>query len=60
MVTAYVVPAPGATADARELRAAVKLVLPGYCAPRRLELVATIPRTSLGKPRRRLLRPGPG
>ena len=57
VVTAYVVPAPGPPPTLEELRAAVKDVLPGYCAPRRLELVATIPRTSLGKPRRRLLRP---
>jgi o-succinylbenzoate---CoA ligase len=52
-VTAVVVPAEAAeppTLDA--LRAHAKEVLPAYAAPRRLELAATLPRTSLGKVQR--------
>jgi O-succinylbenzoic acid--CoA ligase len=50
-VTAYVVAAAEApTLD--ELRDAVKQVLPAHCAPRRLVLVETIPRSALGKVRR--------
>jgi O-succinylbenzoic acid--CoA ligase len=37
------------------LRERVKAVLPAYCAPRRLELVAALPRTPLGKLRRQAL-----
>ena len=43
------------SADAGGLRGTVKEVLPAYCAPRRLELVAAIPRTALGKPRRQVV-----
>jgi o-succinylbenzoate---CoA ligase len=50
-VTAYVVPA-GEPPTLDELRAAVKEELAPHCAPRRLVLVATIPRTALGKVRR--------
>jgi O-succinylbenzoic acid--CoA ligase len=39
-----------------DLRAAVKAVLPAYCAPRELVLVGAIPRTALGKVRRAALR----
>lgn len=49
-VVAFVQPAPGhepPTLDA--VRGAVREQLPGYCAPRQLVLVATIPRTALGK-----------
>lgn len=58
-VTAVVVPADRAdppTLD--ELRDHAKRVLPGYAAPRVLELVGSLPRTSLGKVRRRDLTPG--
>ncbi len=52
-VVAVVEPAPGtAPPSLAEARAAVKLVLPGWCAPRVVELVAALPRTSSGKVRR--------
>jgi o-succinylbenzoate---CoA ligase len=52
-VTAIVVPnGPAAPIDLDSLRDHVKESLPAYCAPRALELVAEIPRTSLGKIRR--------
>lgn len=54
-VTAFVVPSGSTTPTLDELRAAVKAQLPAYCAPRRLELVTAIPRTSLGKPKRSAL-----
>lgn len=40
------------------LRDAVKAELPAYCAPRRLELVDSLPRTLLGKVQRRALGSG--
>jgi len=40
------------------LREAVKAELPAYCAPRRLELVESLPRTLLGKVQRRALGSG--
>ena len=43
-------PAPSPTLD--DLRATVKEQLPAYCAPRRLVLAESIPRTALGKVRR--------
>ena len=55
-VAAFVVPADSTappTLDA--LRAIVKAELPAWCAPRRLELVAALPRTALGKVRRAAL-----
>ncbi len=52
IVTAFVVPAPGATPTLAELRAVAKDRLAPYCAPRALVLVESIPRTALGKPRR--------
>jgi O-succinylbenzoic acid--CoA ligase len=52
-VTAVVVPADRAEPPALEtLREAVKATLPAYAAPRRLEIVDHLPRTSLGKVRR--------
>jgi acyl-coenzyme A synthetase/AMP-(fatty) acid ligase len=33
----------------------VKVELPAYCAPRRLELIDALPRTLLGKVQRRAL-----
>jgi O-succinylbenzoic acid--CoA ligase len=52
LVVAVVVPAPGATPTLDALRAAVKEQLPAYCAPRRIVLTASIPRTPLDKIRR--------
>ena len=53
LVTAFVVPDPGRDVPTLEaLRDAVKERLPPYCAPRRLVVVAAIPRTALGKVRR--------
>ena len=52
-VTAVVVPAdPAAPPTLDPLRAAVKEQLAPYCAPHRLELVGSLPRTALGKVRR--------
>ena len=52
-VTAVVVPAdPAGPPSLDELRDAVKLQLPAYCAPRTLELVDTLPKTPLGKTQR--------
>jgi O-succinylbenzoic acid--CoA ligase len=56
-VTAYVVPA-GVPPTLAELRDAVKQELPAHCAPRRLVLVETIPRSALGKVRRAALGDG--
>jgi o-succinylbenzoate---CoA ligase len=57
LVTAYVVPSGRDAPTLDELRRAVGETLPGYCAPRVLHLVAAIPRTPLGKPRRAQLQP---
>ena len=46
VVIAVVVPAPGAAPTLDDLRAAVKEQLPAYCAPRRLVLAESIPRTA--------------
>jgi o-succinylbenzoate---CoA ligase len=52
-VTAVVVAAdPAAAPTLDDLRAAVKEQLAPYCAPHRLELVDSLPRTALGKLRR--------
>ncbi|HWL44396.1 MAG TPA: fatty acid--CoA ligase family protein [Ilumatobacter sp.] len=56
VVTAHVV--GEVTLDA--LRAAVKEQLPAFCAPRRLVLHRTLPRTSLGKLQRHSLDTDPG
>lgn len=50
-VTAFVVPA-GDPPSLDALRAAVKAELPAWCAPRRLVLVESLPRTALGKVQR--------
>ena len=56
VVTAVIVPADPATPpDLGRLRDLVKLDLPAWCAPRAIELVEDLPRTSLGKLRRHLL-----
>lgn len=55
-IVALVVPAdPGAPPDLAELRAWVKQHLPAHAAPRQVEWVDLVPRTSLGKVRRHLL-----
>ena len=49
-VAAVVVPAdPASPPSADELRDAVKSQLPAYCAPRAIEFVEALPKTSLGK-----------
>jgi O-succinylbenzoic acid--CoA ligase len=58
VVTAVTVAAdPASPPSLDALRDAVKARLPAYCAPRRLELVESLPRTLLGKVRRRALGP---
>ena len=53
VVTAYVVPADPANPPSLDaLREVVKEHLPAFCAPRRLALVGSLPRTALGKLRR--------
>ncbi len=52
VVVAVVVPSPGAVPTLDQLRTAVKEQLPAYCAPRRVVLAESIPRTALGKIRR--------
>lgn len=56
-VVAHVVAARDDLPSLDELRAAIKAVLPAYCAPKQLVLVDAIPRTALGKVRRAELRP---
>ena len=58
VVVAVVEPAPGASPPSLDdARAAVKEVLPPWCAPRAVEVVASLPRTPSGKVRRRDLIP---
>jgi o-succinylbenzoate---CoA ligase len=52
VVTAFVVPDPADRPTLSQLRDRVKHSLPAYAAPQRLVFVGSIPRTSLGKPRR--------
>ena len=52
ILVAVVVPSPGTVPTLDVLRATVKEQLPAYCAPRRLVLTESIPRTALGKIRR--------
>jgi O-succinylbenzoic acid--CoA ligase len=54
-VVAFVVPAPGEVPTLDGVRAAVREVLPAYCAPKELVLVDDLPRTALGKVRRHQL-----
>ena len=54
-VTAWVVPARDSRPDLEELRDLVRESLPAFCAPKALHIVAQIPRTALGKPRRAAL-----
>lgn len=59
VVTAVLVAAdPSAPPSLEDLREHVKTTLPPWCAPRRLELVASLPRTLLGKVQRRALGAG--
>lgn len=51
-VHAWVVPTPGERPSLQDVRAHVKESLPPWCAPKVLHLIAEIPRTALGKPRR--------
>lgn len=56
VVTAVVVPAdPGRPPSLDDLRAAARAELAPWCAPRRVELRADLPRTPLGKVRRSAL-----
>jgi O-succinylbenzoic acid--CoA ligase len=56
IVTAVVVAAdPSAPPTLDELRDHVKQTLPAYCAPRRIEFLDALPRTSLGKVERKSL-----
>ena len=58
-VVAYVVPTdPAAAPSLDSLRNFVKRTLPAYAAPRELLVVASIPRTALGKLRRSVLGAG--
>jgi len=53
-VTAVVVPSPGQDPpELAVLRATVAASLPRFCAPRAMEIAEVLPRTSLGKLRRR-------
>ncbi len=51
LVTAWIV-ANEQTLTLEDIRSHVKETLPAHCAPRRIEIVSEIPRTSLGKPKR--------
>lgn len=53
-VVAWVVP-QGTPPDLEAVREAVRAELPAYCAPRELVVVDALPRTALGKVRRRSL-----
>jgi O-succinylbenzoic acid--CoA ligase len=53
-VVAWVVP-DGAPPDLEAVRDAVRAELPAYCAPKELVVVDALPRTALGKVRRRSL-----
>lgn len=57
VVVAHVVPASSATAgpSVAELRALVCETMPPHCAPRRVALVSSLPRTALGKLQRHRL-----
>ncbi len=56
VVTAVVVPSAGGPPSLDALRDAIRAELPAFCAPRRLVLAESIPRTALGKIRRLELR----
>jgi O-succinylbenzoic acid--CoA ligase len=54
-VHAWVIVKDSDTVSLEDLRNHVKLVMPAHCAPRQIHVVATIPRTAIGKPQRSLL-----
>ena len=57
VVVVHLVPLPGTPPPTLEsLRERVKRTLPAYCAPRRLVITDSLPRTNLGKVRRNELR----
>jgi len=56
LVTAIVVPAPGAAPDPEALMAYCAARLPGYMKPRRIEFADALPRNESGKILRRVLR----
>ncbi|MDA8261928.1 MAG: AMP-binding protein [Actinomycetota bacterium] len=54
---AVVVPKPGSDAPSLEaIKEAVRAELPHYCAPRGMQVAASLPKTPLGKIQKRLLR----
>jgi len=56
LVTAVVVPVdPDAPPSLDTLRDAVRSALPAFCAPRRVVIVDSLPRTTLGKLKRKEL-----
>ncbi|HEV2310552.1 MAG TPA: AMP-binding protein [Acidimicrobiia bacterium] len=55
-VVAYVVPAPGASPDPTDLVAHCGRAIARYKCPTRVEVVGSLPRTAVGKVRRRSLR----
>jgi acyl-CoA synthetase (AMP-forming)/AMP-acid ligase II len=55
-VTAFVAFRPGAVASVDELKQTVRARLAGYKAPKHVHIVDTIPKTSVGKILRRVLR----
>jgi malonyl-CoA/methylmalonyl-CoA synthetase len=55
-VTAVVVPAPGARCDEAELIAALKSRLANFKVPKRVHLVAELPRNAMGKVQKNVLR----
>jgi O-succinylbenzoic acid--CoA ligase len=54
-VHAWVIVEGSNNVSLEDLRNHVKLVMPAHCAPRQIHVVATIPRTAIGKPQRSLL-----
>lgn len=56
IVVAHLVTKGSRTPGLAEIRAHVKSMLPAHCAPKAIRLIQEIPRTSIGKPRRHLLR----
>ncbi len=55
-VTAVVVPAPGQTPDPAAVQAAVKAELAGFKVPKAVHLVPDLPRNTMGKVQKNLLR----
>jgi malonyl-CoA/methylmalonyl-CoA synthetase len=55
-VVAVVVPSPGASVDEAGLRAAARASLAGYKCPKRVHLVDELPRNTMGKVEKNVLR----